>query len=334
MKLLVTGAGGFLGGQVVKRLLDRGHSVRAIIRPASRQPAWPASVEIFGADLRTHGDLGAAFDGIDAVIHLAAATSGSEDHQFSTTVVATERFLDAMARSSVKRLLHISSLVVYDWTQATRVLDESTPLLDDAHDMGAYTNAKVWQERIVTRFAAANAVKLTVIRPGFIWGPGHADIAGMGRHLGNFYVMFGPLNRLPLCHIENCADCIVTAAESPSSIGESFNAIDGDDVRVWRYVRQFAKGSRQSGFLVPIPYRLGLFVAKLAAFTSRTLFGKGGKLPSLLMPLRYEWQFKPVRFPNQKLRNVLHWTPPLDFDQCAATSFRQIPEPDTVTEVK
>jgi nucleoside-diphosphate-sugar epimerase len=334
MKLLVTGAGGFLGGQVVKRLLERGHSVRAIIRPASSQPVWPATVEIFKADLRTQGDLGIAFDGIDAVIHLAAATSGSEDHQFLSTVVGTERFLDAMARSSVKRLVHVSSLVVYDWTQAKRVLDERTPLLDDAHDMGAYTNAKVWQERIVTRFAVENTVKLTVIRPGFIWGPGHADIAGMGRHFGKFYVMFGPLTRLPLCHIENCADCIVAAAESPNSIGESFNAIDGDDIRVWRYVRAFAKGSGQPGYMIPLPYHVGLWVAQFAALVSRILFGKGGKLPSLLMPLRYQWQFKPVRFDNRKLRNVLHWKPSLSFDKCSETSFRKLPAQDPAIEVK
>jgi UDP-glucose 4-epimerase len=142
------------------------------------------------------------------------------------------------------------------------------------------------------------------------------------------------LGSWPWQHIENCADCIVTAAESPNSIAETFNAIDGDDIRVWRYVRAFAKGSGQPGYMIPIPYRVGLWFAQLAALVSRTLFGKGGKLPSLLMPLRYEWQFKPVRFDNQKLRTLLHWNPPLSFDQCAAVSFRQTPALDAVTEVK
>src|SRR5262245_49269264 len=98
MKVLVTGAGGFLGRHVVERLLDRGHSVRAIIRAGSPEPKWGREVELFHADLRVHSNLAAAFEDIEAVMHLAAATSGTEDTQFACTVVATERLLDAMAR--------------------------------------------------------------------------------------------------------------------------------------------------------------------------------------------------------------------------------------------
>ena len=73
------------------------------------------------------------------MLHLAAATSGSEDVQFASTVVATEKFLGAMAKSSVKRLIHVSSFVVYDWARANGTLDESTPLLSDPYHMGGYT---------------------------------------------------------------------------------------------------------------------------------------------------------------------------------------------------
>ena len=184
MKVLVSGAGGFLGRQVVEQLLRRGHSVRAIIRPASLAPDWGRAVDIFRADLRSHDNLLSAFDGVDAVVHLAAATSGNQDVQFASTVVATERFLDAMAKSPVKRLVHVSSLVVYDWERAKGVMDEDTPLLNDAYDMGGYTLAKVWQERVVSRFAKAHSWELTIMRPGFIWGPQHANIAGMGKRVG------------------------------------------------------------------------------------------------------------------------------------------------------
>ncbi len=112
MKVLVTGAGGFLGRHVIDCLLERGHGVRAIIRPASAAPKWKGEVEIFRADLRVSDNLASAFEGINAVLHLAAATSGDEDVQFASTVVGTERFLAAMVKSSVKRLIHVSSLVV------------------------------------------------------------------------------------------------------------------------------------------------------------------------------------------------------------------------------
>src|SRR5450759_2258860 len=110
MRVLVSGAGGFLGRYVVDRLLERGHNVRAIIRPASAVPEWRSEVDIFHADLRNSDKLESVFDGIDAVLHVAAATSGNEDVQCSSSVVGRERFLYAMAKSAVKRLVHVSSL--------------------------------------------------------------------------------------------------------------------------------------------------------------------------------------------------------------------------------
>jgi nucleoside-diphosphate-sugar epimerase len=323
VRVLVSGANGFLGQRIVELLLKRGHSVRAVIRPTSIEPhEWRGKVETFRADLRAHDDLVSAFAGVDSVIHAAAATSGNEDIQFASSVVATERFLEAMARSSVKRLIHVSSLVVYDWACATGTMDEDTPLDKDIYSMGAYTIAKVWQERVVSRYAAAHGWQLTIMRPGFIWGSQHAAIAGMGRHVGRVYLLFGPLTRLPLSHVVNCADCLVTATEHPLAIGENFNVIDGDEIRVWRYAREYAAGMQQPGLLVPIPYRIGLGIAKLASLMSRMLFGKKGKLPSLLVTRRFESQFKPLRFSSQKVRDILKWRPPLNFDECLKLTYR------------
>jgi nucleoside-diphosphate-sugar epimerase len=323
MKVLVTGGGGFLGHSVVNCLLARGHEVRAIVRPSSPKPLWRDTVEVFRADLRVQEDLVSAFDGVDAVLHLAAATSGNEDLQFASTVVATERFLDAMSKSTVKRLIHVSSLVVYDWSKAKSCMDETTPLENKPYAMGGYTIAKIWQERVVSRFAKLHSWDLTIVRPGFIWGAGHAQIAGMGRQFGGVYLLFGPFTRLPLSHVDNCADCLVTAIENPAASGEILNIIDSDDIRVWRYAREYARRSGQRGLLLPVPFRVGLGVAQLAAFTSRMLFGNKGKLPSLLTPRRFESQFKPIRFSNQRARARLNWKPRFSFEQCLDLSFNK-----------
>ena len=291
------------------------------MRPSSPKPAWSDEVEVFRADLRVGNDLVSAFDGVDAVLHLAAATSGSEDVQFTSSVVATERFLEAMKKSTVTRLVHVSSLVVYDWSKVKSCMDEDSPLESDPYPMGPYTIAKVWQERVVLRFAKKYSWDLTVVRPGFIWGDGHAQIAGMGRQFGRFYLLFGPFTRLPLSNVANCADCLVATVENPASSGQTFNVIDGDHIRVWRYAREYARRTGQRGLLVPLPYRLGLFIAQLAAFTSRRLFGSKGKLPSLLTPRRFESQFKPIRFSNRRMRTTLNWTPRLSFEECLERSF-------------
>jgi nucleoside-diphosphate-sugar epimerase len=226
-----------------------------------------------------------------------------------------------MVQSSVKRLIHVSSLVVYDWARLKAVMDEKSPIVRDIYGRGGYAIAKVWQERVIFRFAQEQKWELSVMRPGFVWGPQHAKIGGMGRVVGRTYVMFGPFTRLPLTHVANCADCLVAAVENRAAVGEVFNVIDGDQIRVWRYVSEYAKRAGQSGVMFPLPYYFGFAVAGLASLTSRMPFGKKAKLPSLLTPRRYEAQFKPIRYSNRKLKEKLGWTPPLKFEQCLTLTY-------------
>jgi UDP-glucose 4-epimerase len=325
MTILVTGAGGFLGRAVVARLLQRGHKVRAMIRPRGAVPTWPKTVEIVRADLRAVEDLATLLDGVESVVHLASATSGNEDVQFASTVVGTEKLIDAMVASEVRRLVLVSSLVVYDWSRARGSMDEETPLEENIYSMGGYTIAKAWQERVVRSAAAAHRWDLTVLRPGFIWGPEHAEIAGMGRHFGRFYLMFGPFTRLPLTHVENCADVVATAVDSPGSVGETFNVVDNDSISVWRYVKEYAKRTGQPGWLVPVPYWFGYGLGLVASLVSLSLFGRKGKLPSLLTPRRFQAQFKPIRFSNQKLLTAMNWKPLLTFDDCLRDTYDGTP---------
>ena len=215
MKVLVTGSGGFVGRHVVDAAIRRGHAVRAMIRPHSAAPPWPAEVEIIRFDLRAPGDLASSLEGVDTVIHVAAATSGTEEAQFASTVVATENLLSALASSQTKRLVLVSSFVLYDWDGARSVMDENTPTVENFYELGGYTIAKNWQERIVRRFVAGRNLELTILRPGFIWGEGRTEIAGMGRKFGRIFVMFGPFTRLPLIHVVNCADCIRRRGRKP-----------------------------------------------------------------------------------------------------------------------
>src|SRR4051812_50228740 len=85
MKILVTGANGFLGQHVVSALLARRHQVRVLVRPAADldQTSWRNQVDVFRADLRSTSNLESAFNGIDVLVHLAAAVTGGGDAQFS-----------------------------------------------------------------------------------------------------------------------------------------------------------------------------------------------------------------------------------------------------------
>lgn len=322
MKALVTGANGFLGQHVVRALLARGHEVRAFVRPAANVAAlgWPASVEVVRGDLRASRELERAFDGVEVLVHLAAAVTGGEDGQFAAAVAGTERLLDAMSRSGCKRVVLASSFAHYDWSAITGRLDETSPIEqgDDLYERDGYTIAKAWQEKVTRRLAERHGWDLTVLRPGFIWGKDHADLASLGQKIGPIRLVIGPFSRTPVTHVENCADLFALCAFDPRARGATFNVVDGEGERIWSFLGDYLRGTGERGFRIPVPYLLAYLVVRLAY---DWLFDKNPKLPHVLVPCRFEGRLKPLRFSNRLAREVLGWTPPLDHRACLARTY-------------
>ena len=330
MKALVTGANGFLGRHVVGALLARGIEVRAMIRPAVcvEGLGWPFSVEVYRADLRNSSDLGRAFEGVDVLLHLAAVVSGGEDAQFAATVAGTERLLDAMAISACRRLVLCSSFSVYDYSSTHRILDESSPLhqVPDVYNRDGYTISKWWQERVTRRFVERYGWDLTVLRPGFIWGRDHGYLAALGQQLGRNHLVIGPLTRIPMTHVENCAAVFALAAADPRARGQTMNVVDGAGERIWTYLSDHMRGSGQRGWRLPVPYWLAMSVVRLAF---ATIFRRATKVPSIFIPRRFESRLKPLRFENRRLRELLGWAPPLDYQECLARTYAPAAKPAT-----
>jgi 2-alkyl-3-oxoalkanoate reductase len=331
MRALVTGANGFLGRHVVKALLARGVEVRALVRPAARvdRLGWPSSVEVFRADLRSSRDLRSAFNGVDVALHLAAVVSGGEDAQFAGTVAGTERMLDAMAASACRRLVLCSTFSVYDFSSTRGVLDEDSPLhqTPDVYARDGYTISKWWQERVTRRFAETHGFELTVLRPGFIWGRDHGYLAALGQQFGRHHLVIGPMTRMPMTHVENCADVFALAATDPRARGQTLNVVDGPGERIWTYLSDYMRGSGERGLRVPVPYWVAISAVRLAY---GTVFRRATKVPSILIPHRLESRLKPLRFENRRLRETLGWTPPLDYEQCLGRTYG--PEPAAAAE--
>src|SRR5271170_1854459 len=300
MRALVTGANGFLGRHVVNALLARGIEVRAMVRPAARLETlgWPSSVEVFRADLRTSRELGRAFEGVDVLLHLAAVVSGGEDAQFAATVAGTERLLDDMATSACQRLVLCSSFSVYDYSSISRILDEGSPLhqAPDVYTRDGYTISKWWQERVTRRFVEKHGWDLTVLRPGFIWGRDHGYLAALGQQFGQRHLVIGPLTRMPMTHVENCADVFALAATDARARGQTLNVIDGPGERIWTYLSDYMRGSGQPGWRLPIPYWVAIWAVRLAF---ATVFRRVTKSPSILIRNKFESRFGPLRFDNR-----------------------------------
>jgi UDP-glucose 4-epimerase len=328
MRVLVTGAGGFLGRHVVSALVAGGHEVRALVRPSAdvADLSWGKGVEVARADLRGGTELAPLFSGVQAVVHLAAQTRGDDSTILSGTLLGTERLLAAMAASSAKRLVLCSSFSVYDWARVGGVLDDDGPLPADPWPGGAYAAAKTWQERMARRHAEQHGWKLTVLRPGFVWGRGSDDIACIGPRLGRWQLVLGPLRRLPLTHVQNCADAFRAVLATEASAGDTYNVVDVLGTTAARYAREHRSGSGRGGPTLWIPYLAARAFVWLANRCARLAFGARYRLPSMFAPVRFALRFQPVDATSTGLRRRLGWRPPMSFQECAQATWG--PEPD------
>src|SRR5215212_9773891 len=141
MRVLVTGATGFVGQYVVPAIAQRGHTVRALIRSAPRHPLAsdlpPAAtgsaggfsdVETIQGDLLQPETLRSALRDVDAVVHLAISLTGNRGILLADTIKATTNLCEEMVSANVTRIVHCSSRAVYDWAQAQKTPDESAPI--------------------------------------------------------------------------------------------------------------------------------------------------------------------------------------------------------------
>ena len=329
MKVLITGANGFLGRHTVQAFRRHGHPVRALVRPATdtAQLGWreDPGIEVVRADLRHAPQLDEKVGGVDAVVHLAAVVTGGDDDMLAGTVGGTERLLSAMNQAGLKRLVLCSSFSVYNYRKIPPggPLTEDSPLLDhpDLYHRNGYSVAKTWQERIARRWAQEWQGQLTVLRPGFIWGPGHAYQPCLGGELGPVHTIMGPLRYIALTYVENCADAFRAATESPAAIGETFNVVDEENVTPMKYMRSYLSKGGHPGWLLPVPYRFGYATAWLATRVSKTLYRGKGKLPGIFVPHRFEPRFKPYKVSKDRLSAKLGWHQPVGYSDALRRTY-------------
>jgi dihydroflavonol-4-reductase len=173
VRVLVTGATGFLGVAICRELLDRGHEVRVLVRPASGLAGLAAlGVEVARGDVLDPGSVGAALAGRDAVVHAAGLPriGGDGRATFAVNVRGAEIVLAAALEARVARAVLTSSVAAGGATPAPVVTDESSPGNAEALGIG-YFVSKLRGERAGLALAA-RGLPLVVLRPSVVFGPG------------------------------------------------------------------------------------------------------------------------------------------------------------------
>jgi len=261
MKVLVTGATGFLGSHIVDSLKQNGQEVRALARKTSDlRHLREVGAEIAFGDVVDSESLLAAAGGMDAVIHAAAIVMPGwgkwEDYE-RANVNGTRNALDASEKAGVKRFVYISSFtVVGDACNADKPIDETVPsnlvCVPDTY----YDYAKMLGEQMALDYHKQGRVSVAVLRPGMLYGPRDRLIADRFHWLVHLPISFFPGRgnpRAPLIYVSDVADCAVLAATSEKAAGEVYHVVPAGDVR-WRHLASaMAKAAGKPDRRISIP---------------------------------------------------------------------------------
>ena len=241
---LVTGASGFIGRHLARRLLSQGRSVRVLCRPGSAgklERETRASAEVAEGDLCDDGSVRRAMRGVGRVFHCAAHVSdwGTEEHFTAVNVTGTERLCDAACGEEVDRFVHLSSISVFG-VPSPPSFDDDTPY-GEGRDL--YSRTKIGGERVALRYHRERRLPVVVLRPAVVYGPGSAWVEeplAMIR-AGRMFLLGGGEGTCHPCYIENLVDAMTLAAEHPGAAGSAYIVADDEPISFAEYFDRLAR---------------------------------------------------------------------------------------------
>jgi len=172
--ILLTGATGFLGHNLVPRLVEAGYQLRALVRPTSDVKflkQWQVELA-YADDISDESAVKAACQGCDQVIHAAGQFRfwGRDEDFWQTNVLGTTAVIEAALAAQVKRFVHISTIVVVGQTQTGSTIDETAV----CHPQEPYQQTKYEAEQRVLTAHREQDLPAVILRPGAFYGPwGH-----------------------------------------------------------------------------------------------------------------------------------------------------------------
>jgi nucleoside-diphosphate-sugar epimerase len=315
---LVTGASGFIGGHVARRLRAEGYLVRCLVRPTSDTSALKTlGVELVTGDLTSQLTLDGVADSCRFVVHCGALVSdwATTAEIRAVNVAGTRRLLDASLAASVERFVHVSSTDVYGYP--------GTPQVDESHAPGRFSNwyseTKREAEAEVRRAAQTRAMAAVILRPATVYGPGSKDVVGeMARAIRGGHMLLVDRGRslAGLVYVQNLVDAVLLALRHEAAPGEAFNVTDGLDVTWRRFLGDLAEGLGYRPPRLSVPYPAAYGVAFLLEHAYRLLRRTTGlRTAPLLSRQAVHVLGRNQDFSNRKARRLLGWEPRVTYPQ-------------------
>ncbi|AHG40052.1 NAD-dependent dehydratase [Pseudomonas syringae CC1557] len=256
----ITGATGFVGGAVVRRLLDKTrHAVRVAVRGEhhfSADRVDVVNVESLAPDNRWESFV----TGADVVVHCAARVhvlndqSAEPDQEyFRANVTATLNLAEQAAAAGVRRFIFLSSIKA---NGEFTLPGEPFRADDPCKPLDAYGVSKQKAEEGLRELAARTGMEVVIIRPVLVYGPGvKANFMNMMRWLDRGIPLpLGAIhNRRSLVAVDNLADLILVCIHHPAAANQTFLVSDGDDVSTTRLLRAIGNALGKPARLLPVP---------------------------------------------------------------------------------
>lgn len=305
-RIAVTGAGGFIGTALCRRLVGDGASVVGLeLSPAAAGRVRETGADFRVADITDPAAVAGALDGVDGVIHTAAMVSdwGPMADFVRVNVGGTRTVLDAAWAAGARRVVHLSSVATWGYEFRDDLLSEDAP----PRVCGApYVDTKTASHLLALRAGAA------VVRPGDVYGPGSEPWTARPVRMlraGRFALPGDGSGVLTPVYVDDLVDCVLAALLHPDAGGRAVTAHDGAPVAArdffGHYARMLGQGPVRT---LPAPLLRG------AALAFETVARRTGTTPDVTRQA-LTYVTRRAAYPNTAARDLLGWTPQVPLDE-------------------